>query len=394
MLREHLGYYIVDGKRYRNKTMALLASRNGQYPQWIFNDDVFGSHDWTKEPMEDLYELYRQRAVQIRQKYEKVILLFSGGIDSITALRSFVDNNIPIDGIVSYGAFSANNKDRLLRNAEIYNAAIPYIKKLEASTGKPLPYHMIDDWPMMNMMTDESWLFTTNGSSLSPETIAYNFHHLDPWIQNIMSQGRTVLLRGVDKPRVMWENGRWLIRFLDCQTGGFHSSGSLGPESSWYDVDYFYWTRDMPELLIKQGHIIKNWFETFFRLNPDKIGLRDQLFAAPGGKNPKSSFKNEDYYRWIDPLIYGRYLNEKPGDKRSYFTVGKSSHVNMMIKDHVFFDYAEQPTRSVWDQGIDFVLSSIDHRYFNEFNGNDAVDRNTFIKKGYLGYWTRPYYLN
>jgi hypothetical protein len=391
-MRDHLGYYVVNGIQYRNKTMALLACRNGQWPEYYFNDDVFSMHDWTIEPSDTLTEIYKKRALQIREKYEKVILLFSGGIDSVTVLRSFVDNDIPIDGIVSYGAFSANNPESLLRNAEIYNCAIPYIKKLEKKTGKKLPYHLIDDWPMMQKMSDESWLFSTNGSSLSPETYAYNFHTHDSFVQDIMSQGRTVLLRGIDKPRVMYD-GRWHIRFLDCQTGGFHTSGLMTDETNWYDVDYFFWTRDMPELLIKQGHVIKNWFESYFAQNPQMVGLRDALFAAPGCHNPKSTFKNENYYTWIDPLIYGDYLSDLPGQEKSYFSVGKSSHVNSMIKDHVFFDYAPEAVKKVWDHGIDFARSAIDPMYLNGFDGNNEVDRNTFIEKGYVGQWTRPYYL-
>jgi len=58
--------------------------------------------DWSIEPTRPLQEMYRLRAQQIRDTYDYVVLYFSGGSDSITALNAFVKNNIHIDEIVVY----------------------------------------------------------------------------------------------------------------------------------------------------------------------------------------------------------------------------------------------------------------------------------------------------
>lgn len=59
-------------------------------------DDVV----WDIEPSESFKELCKQRALQIRESYDYVVLHFSGGSDSTTVLNSFIENKIPIDEIV------------------------------------------------------------------------------------------------------------------------------------------------------------------------------------------------------------------------------------------------------------------------------------------------------
>lgn len=58
-------------------------------------DDV----NWT-EPTETFKELCKQRAQQIRDSYDYIILSFSGGSDSTTVLNTFLENNIYIDEIL------------------------------------------------------------------------------------------------------------------------------------------------------------------------------------------------------------------------------------------------------------------------------------------------------
>ena len=380
--RKHLGFYEINGVRLRNKAMALQMANAGQWPHWNFNDDVFGSYDWKIEPQEDLYEIYRQRAEQIRSRYDKVILLFSGGIDSITVLRTFLEHKIKLDAVVSYGSFSLNDWKSHVRNQEIANSAIPYIKECEKIYNTKINYYLLDDWPLFENFTDESWVHATNGSSLSPEVFVYNFHHKPAFMQDIMSQGKTVILRGVDKPRLVYDEGTWMLRFLDKQTGGFHTSGLNDISNTWYEVEYFFWTRDMPKLLCKQAHRIKNYFQ-----NKDEE-LVKKLFDSSNG------FMQSEYYKWIDPLIYDRYLTQLPGEDRNYFTVGKSTHTNAMVKDQVFFQKADDYNKQVWDKGIDYIMGSIDHSFMEGKKTEGLTSKETFLEKGFIGMWSNPYYLN
>ena len=95
MIPEHvkkLGYYQHNGNDYPNKWEALANCPAGEHVHWNFNDEIYSKYDWSKEPIHDLYELYKMRAIQIREEYDNVIVYFSGGIDSVCAIRSFLDN--------------------------------------------------------------------------------------------------------------------------------------------------------------------------------------------------------------------------------------------------------------------------------------------------------------
>ena len=106
------GVYRANGKPFFNKLEAILEvnANPGTWVEWDYHDAVFGQHQWDIEPIFDLKELYRQRALQLREAYDHVVLFYSGGVDSWNILKTFIDNNIPLDEIYMFGAFEAEEK--------------------------------------------------------------------------------------------------------------------------------------------------------------------------------------------------------------------------------------------------------------------------------------------
>ena len=98
---DQLGYYLVGQKKFYNKTLALIESFQTRYePVWVFNNNVYGSIDWTIPITEDLPSMYKRRAQQLRDQYDYLVLYFSGGADSINILHAFIDNDIFLDEIL------------------------------------------------------------------------------------------------------------------------------------------------------------------------------------------------------------------------------------------------------------------------------------------------------
>ena len=96
-----LGFYTVGDKVFYSKPLALIEStKTGHFPEWNFNNDVFSKQPWEHESETDLLELYRLRALQLREKYDYIRLDVSGGGDSSTVVYSFLKNHIHLDEVV------------------------------------------------------------------------------------------------------------------------------------------------------------------------------------------------------------------------------------------------------------------------------------------------------
>jgi hypothetical protein len=367
------GYYTVNGVIYHDKVSALRATPPGQYPEWHFITDSFRDRDWQQEPPGTLLDWYRLRAEQIRQRYDRVILMYSGGVDSTVMLHSFIDNNVPIDGVFSYGSFNLPNAEKFVRNQEIYQVAIPYISALKQSGKLKCDYYLLDDTRFYDLYNDEAWSEKTQASIYSPEVGFWSQFHRDPWIQQHCEQGTTVVLRGVDKPRVVVDDDVWKLVFLDCQTVTLHNPWVKTHDNLFYD--FFYWTADLPELMVKQAHEIKKFFESRESDSPEFL----ELFSRDGGV-----YNLKRYVEWIDPIIYQPYVHEQPGEPRRYFTVGKSSMQNLWNKDDAFIATAADYQKNNWRYGMQQLAKMIPSRYYH----SDKVDLDAFIRNGTVGIWS------
>lgn len=410
--RQKLGYYIMDGKTYTNKYQALENMTEHSRLNYYFNDDAFGQCDFTQEPAENMYELYRQRAQQLRDKYEYLVLYFSGGIDSTTVLRTFIDNNIPLDGIVMYGTWEVKrgpNKSALnlgpghLDTAEQDRAGIPYLQELQRRHNNKLNIHFLDTTKYYSEFQDPDWVYACN-TYLGPRIFMHNFYWNDPWMQQWMYKGNTAFIRAIDKPRVVLDEGWWKMGFLDVQCIDSTPSGIYNKHEDHAINEYFFWTPDFPKLMVKQCHEIVKYFEN---------QLPESVFHHVTTKT--AGFNGGLYYRYVDPVIYGRYCGQKPGEDKAYFSLEKSISPVLMQKDKWFYHSTKNDLEreyKVWQEGIKRLQKNINPKHFNPardlFNGPDYNDTMTKLWKefnlngidipelgerhvlfGTTGYWSR-----
>ena len=261
-----LGYYTVGTKKFFSKPMALIdATENNHFPEWNFNRELFANIDWSHEPQTDIRNLYRLRAQQLRQKYDYIRLEFSGGSDSTTVLYSFVNNGIHIDEVVfrypktgeknvSDDPFNHKPENTL---SEARYAAYPILNWL--STAAPNTKITVHDYSedMLNDNNDESWVLRTKdyfqpGHAFKHATLGLIDHQRDA------DAGKSIcVLYGVDKRKICIKDKKWYAYFLDITDN--HAVTDAGEYDN-ITTEYFFWSPDLPELLIKQCHILKNWF--------------------------------------------------------------------------------------------------------------------------------------
>jgi len=98
----NIPHYSVGKKLFLNKIDAILyANKNLQDVNWHFHQEIFKNYKWEEEPPLSLDEYYRIRANEIRNQFDYVVILCSGGADSTNVLKTFINNNIKVDEIIA-----------------------------------------------------------------------------------------------------------------------------------------------------------------------------------------------------------------------------------------------------------------------------------------------------
>lgn len=371
---DKLGFYTVGTKKFYGKVEALMeATRTGEFPIWQYNRQIFDNIDWTIEPAVPLRELYRMRAQQLRDRYDWIRIEASGGGDSTTALLSFLNNDIHIDEVVfRYPKTGEKNVHNDPYNTKCENtlsewefAAKPLLNWI--ATHHPRTKITVHDYSenMLNQGLDETWVFKTKdyfqpGHCFKHDNVGFEDHRKDA------DRGKKIcVLYGIDKPRMCVKDNKWFVYFMDLQAN--HSNSVV------YDYDnihneYFYWSPDLPELICKQAHIIKNWF-----MMPQNKALQFVL------KWPNNSIANRTTYeQMVKPLIYPDY-------DPATFQVIKPSNSFYNEMDYWFYvNFKETEVYKTWQAGLDLLVKSIDDKYFNKEMGRPV---------GFVGFISPFYYL-
>lgn len=320
MSPDNLGFYLVGWKKFYNKTLALIESKKTGYDaMWVFNDQVYGSIDWSIPIETPLLELYRQRAQQLRDQYDYLMLYYSGGADSAAILRTFVENNIFLDEIVMQlpepvrQSFNPYDTSEGNFYSEIEYSAVPYLNKLKNKLHpKTLIRYQDFSKPGFELLDKDNWF--ENVPLCTNITISGVFRQIaqnkDQHILSLNETGKSIAqILGIDKPLVYFNGTDYYSYFMDTSTYHYVSPINFNNtelSNGRYSTEFFYWTPDMPEIVIKQSQEIKKNCE----LNP--------IAKAMAGEILKRHIS--DYRDILHPVIYPsditvEFQTEKPTTK-------------------------------------------------------------------------------
>lgn len=359
MLRKN-GYYIVGNKYYAHKMNALIeASQTHNNIQWEFGSDVFNQLNWREPVNLGLNDLYRMRAQQLRDKYDYIILAFSGGADSTNVLHSFLDNGIHLDEVLVHwprqltqGTYQVSN------NTNAYNilsewelAVVPKLEQIKNT--HPQIKITIDD---LSDLTDEY--------SEDAITITKNkFHYLNIKRQRGMARrtsqvmqkkSNVAIVYGFDKPRLINVNNVLCAYFVDEMTSVV-SDLSDGYERN---VEFFYWAVDLPELPVKQSQILYHVFK-------NKPDLQQHLDTK--------SLQNIDHQDKVDnKLVQDLEMMRKvtsevlyPGWNPQVFQADKPKYLAFKCEYHAWIQQFENSQRLIesWTSAFNQYHKLVDPKF-------------------------------
>jgi hypothetical protein len=375
--QDKLGVYRVGDLKFYNKLEAIeMHSKTGIHPHWDFNEAVFDSYNWTVEPTENILELYRLRAEQLRSSYDYIVLMYSGGADSETVLQSFFSNDININEIVSYINYNAAGHCADFCNSETVQVAVPRIEQIRSKW--PWIKHTMLDLSEITMNHFENpllkfdWIYNTN-MCFTPNCVARGSlaNKMPGWMDIINSGKKLCVLWGHDKPRICHENNRYSVRFIDIIDNGPTVNSMAGQQP--YTDELFFWTPDFPKILIKQAHLIKNYLET---------QLESSAWISTQRSNLAYRTKHGTQY-WL--TNHGVHQIIYPNWNIDTFSAGKPSSIFFSLRDSWFIDLNNSyQAKHVWQMGIEKLWELVP-----DYWKNDPSD----CSKGLKGCWSKDYYL-
>jgi hypothetical protein len=372
-----LGFYRVGEETISLKPQALIrATETGHYPTWHFNNKIYASLNWTEEPEVDIRELYRIRAQQLRDKYDWIRVEASGGGDSTTAIYSFLLNDIHLDEVVF--RYPKGLDKGLTGDAQNYHAENTLSEREFAA--EPLLRWIRTNYPKVkvtvqdyaeNLFTgdylnkDESWVFNTREYFQPAHGIKHNNFNTREHRLLADSGKKICALYGVDKPKISLLDGSWYASFIDLQA---NHGAPIVEDYTNITTELFYWSPDLPELSVKQAHLVKNWFDI-----PHNINLRHLVRWPNHGIAQRSA-----YEQIIKPIIYPDY------DPETWQTTKPTNNFYNEM-DHWFHANLKGTSLyNTWEAGIEFLKNKIDHKYLVHECGKPV---------GLIGFVSPLYYL-
>jgi len=363
------GYYQVGSEIFVNKTVALIrGSETKIFPTWHFHSDVYSHMLWHHTTSLPLDDLYRQRALQLRDNYDFISLSFSGGADSYTSLMAFLDNNIFIDEIfVRWPIKATADRHAVSRDPQAANilsewhlTILPMLDQLQNRL-HPNTKLTIVDWSariLQDEVVDTHWAqnqdFFNPGFRIKLDTVT------DSARDAIEKGKRTALLFGVDKPQLCVRNGHVYCYFLDKLA----HSHAHHPWDQYCEL--FYWTKDMPEIVVAQCQMI-------YQHLVNRPALADLIQWG----NPYNHTNKTLWDKIVGAIIY-------PGYSSKWFQAEKPSTLIFAEVDAWMYNYHDLRFMQSWKYVIKNHMTGVDTKFI-EYRDNKPI--------GYVGFFDQMYHL-
>lgn len=341
MLDKKLGYYTCNGQEFDSKINACLYSIKVKKPiDWKFNNELFETFNWGQEPTETLDELYNQRARDLREKYDYLILSYSGGSDSHNALMSFIRQGLIVDEIIvntmnqgsaKFTELDPGNKTNKNAAAEHALQTMPRLKEIETLSPKTkitvvdLTNHLFDS---LEKTGDASWILNKREQVNIAGATRFNYIHFNEIRKKFDKEKKIALIVGLEKPRTWIKDGMFYVGFNDRAANIITVAEHIKDYNN-STVEFFYWSPDAVKIIAKQVHVIKKWVEAFpeykkfwdlslltepyakvFRLVHERI-LRTLIYTTWDNNWYQADKAVKDWYSEFDAWFYEGYAGTK-----------------------------------------------------------------------------------
>tara|TARA_B100000424_G_C22945216_1_gene503067 strand:+ start:4433 stop:5503 length:1071 start_codon:yes stop_codon:yes gene_type:complete len=337
-------HYILSKKsntKYFTKIGLLNSSENFNDLILVTQNGKWDSFNWEVEPVESFSDLLYERCKQLRDKYGWLILYYSGGSDSETVLQSFINAGVHLDEVV-LNVFKINEDDPPLKDVEL---AANKLKKYSTQIPKTkMTINNLSRDVFLNFNKKQLWIDSSFNGTLG------NFRRMTlPVLQEL---GQKVILPNTTIGHIFAETKPHLRKEEDGYYAVWGTNIGVGQWSEW-----FFTTLDLPNLHIKQCHMVKNYFKVN---NPKEkviveLGkVRDQIISACRNtfdnsyQPPKTTGLLQDYINTYseDGLVI-KHLKTYDSELYDIYTNATVKEMLSGVRNHSLYDRSRGELRKV-----------------------------------------------
>jgi hypothetical protein len=361
------GNYQVGTETYRNKMEAAHYATQKKLPiTWDFHDSTFSKFDWRQRPPGTIQDIYRQRAQQLRDTYDYIIVYFSGGSDSWTVLNSFLSNGIHVDEVRTNWAMDqrkfqeadSNNRHEINIMSEFEYAILPVLD------------HIKKNYPKTSIVINDY------SNALQDTDFEEEYIHRSNHWQNISSPFR--LQGSSDKSNLLINKYRRVagvygfekikMRSTDKKLYAFFTDSAGGAElNTGRAVEFFFSTPEFPLISIMQAHYLRD----------EMLAQKAELLSNNKKQNPNRGAR--DRGDWNELYLKACYPDYNPDTFQTDKALGtwlRASDVWMQKYNPKFFDS--------WRWTYNQYFDALDDTLVRKIHGTITVGLKGSVSPGYL----------
>lgn len=314
--------WLTDGSDDLIRTRLDFLNYSQKDNLWFMIDHPWKKISWNVEPKESIEELCKRRAEQLRDKYDYIVLYYSGGPDSSTVLNTFRDNNIPLDEIVFYN-FS-----------DIGSLGTDTVAKEQVNG-----LNVVDiNQNVLNKIFDkELWERENyNFTGLIHDLARFRIDFYEKVLgKGKIRKGNVCHLMCGDYPKIRVRS----ITRTEISFDHIFTARKMIFASNTYGNEQFYTSVDMPELNIKQSHLLAKYFKQkygtklFDRIFYVNLELTDSFITESVEEKRDSGLRKL-------PAIFFKSYKKAGGDLNRMLLPGTECREIMEVyrKDREFID--------------------------------------------------------
>ena len=259
--------YQINNKHERSAITAwenIITSRRdntlSDFFLWL-NNDIYDTINWAQPPTHSIAHYEEEHAKKLRDQYNYIRVWYSAGSDSHSIVESFLRAGQPIDEIISVSWKTIVSSD--MAGDGNQKLIMGWLTDLYQRYNQPLPKITIleVDKTHVDQHFTKNYFYKNIGFG---GNYAYNFNQYDELAKTRpITASNFVEVFGLEKPRIVIENNAAFFQMNDKQV--------MQCAADDYPVEWFYLSRQTPDLVRAQLWNIINYAKTHHQLNSAKF---------------------------------------------------------------------------------------------------------------------------